>query len=448
MRKNETALEAFNTMPVAKAVASNVLPAMAAMLMVLVYNLADTFFIGQTQDALMVAAVSLVTPVFLLLMSVGTIFGVGGTSVISRALGEGCWDYARQVSSFCMWSCVLIGILMSLGLWLFMEPLLGWIGASADTWEMARTYWEIVIFSGPFVLIGNCFSNVLRAEGQPAKAMMGMLLGNLLNVVLDPFMILGLGWNIAGAAIATVIGNIVGAAYYLFYFWRGKSLLSIHWRDFTLQPAVVQAVLGIGLPASLGAVLMSVSAIVMNSHMASYGDMALAGIGVAIKVTMIAGMVCLGLGQGVQPLLGYCVGAKNEVRYQAILRFSLLSGSLLSLVLTVACYGFCEEIVGAFVTEPQAFSYGMGFARILLTTNVLLGVFFVLINALQAMGAAMPSLIINLSRQGLIYIPALYLLGDMFGVTGLVWAQPVADVLSFLLAIGLYRDKRQKLFKE
>ena len=217
IQEKEQSLAVFQTMSVPRAVLNNAIPAIAAMLMGLIYNVADTFFIGQTNNALMVAAVSLVTPVFLFFMAVGTIFGIGGTSVISRALGEKRLDYARQVSSFCLWSCVGVGLVMALAMWYCMDPVLKLIGASADTWEMAQPYLEIVLFSGPFVLIGNCYSNIIRAEGQSMKAMMGMLIGNLLNVILDPIMILGFGWNVAGAAIATVIGNVVGALYYLIY---------------------------------------------------------------------------------------------------------------------------------------------------------------------------------------------------------------------------------------
>lgn len=276
-----------------KAVFKNALPAMAAMLMVLIYNLADTFFIGQTHDDLQVAAVSLATPVFLLFMAVGTIFGNGGTSVISRAMGEGRTDYAKKVCSFCMWSCVGVGIIMSALFLLFMDQILALIGASADTWEYAKTYLTIVSLSGPFVLIANCYSNVIRAEGQSGKAMMGQLIGNLLNVVLDTIMILVFGWNIAGAAIATVIGNAAGAIYYIFYFLSGKSMLSINPKDFSIKNKVASGVLTIGIPAALGSLLMSVSNIIMNSQMGKYGDMAVAGVGVAMKVTMLTGMVVL-----------------------------------------------------------------------------------------------------------------------------------------------------------
>ena len=441
----QKSLEVFESMPVPKAVFRNALPAMAAMLMVLVYNLADTFFIGQTHDALQVAAVSLATPVFLIFMAVGTVFGMGGTSVISRALGEGRKDYAKKVCSFCMWGCVIMGVVMAALFLIFMEQILSLIGASSDTWDLAKTYLMIVVCSGPFVLISNCYTNVIRTEGESGRACMGQLLGNLLNVVLDPIMILGFGWNIAGAAIATVIGNVFGAGYYITYFLRGKSSLSVRLKDFTLREKVCSSVLAIGVPAALGSMLMSISQIIINSQMAEYGDMAIAGMGVAMKVVTITGMVCIGLGQGVQPLLGYCVGAKLWKRFKDVFKFSFIFSFILGVVLTVICYLFTNQIVSAFLADVTAFDYAVQFAKILLTTSPIFGVFYVLTNALQAMGAATASLVINLSRQGIIFIPVLFILKAVLGLTGLVWAQPVADILSILLAAVLYVHTYKKL---
>lgn len=446
--ENKKSMELFSNAPVSQVVFKNALPAMAAMLMVLIYNLADTFFIGQTHDALQVAAVSLATPVFLIFMAVGTVFGIGGTSVISRAMGEGKTDYAKKVSSFCMWGCVIVGIIMSVGMLIFMNPILSLVGASADTWELSKTYLVIVVCCGPFVLISNCYSNVIRTEGESTKAMMGTLIGNLINVILDPIFILGFGWDIAGAAIATVIGNVIGAGYYIIYFIRGNSLLSIRLKDFTVKDKVASSVLAIGIPAALGSLLMSISSIVTNSQMAQYGDMALAGIGVAMKVTMMTGMVCIGLGQGIQPILGYCVGAKLWVRFKNVLRFSLAFSFTLSVVLTGVCYLFTSQIIRAFLIDATAYGYALTFSRILLSTSIFFGVFYVLINALQAMGAGTAALIINISRQGIIYIPVMFLLKTIIGMTGLVWAQPVADITSLALAYVLYVQESNKIFSK
>lgn len=436
--KNSKSMEVFDTMSTSKAVMKNALPAMAAMLMVLIYNLADTFFIGQTHDALQVAAVSLATPVFLMFMAMGTIFGVGGTSVISRAMGEGKKEYAKKVCAFCMWGCVIVGTIMAVLLFIFMDNVLMFVGASNDTWEMTKIYLIIVICSGPFVLISNCYANVIRAEGQATKAMMGQLIGNLLNVILDPIFIFVFRLNIAGAAIATVIGNLFGACYYILYFLRGKSILSISIKDFTWKEKVCSNVLAIGVPSALGSILMSISQIIINSQMSEYGDMAIAAIGVAMKVVIITGMVCMGLGQGIQPLLGYCVGAKLWERFHKILKFSLIFSFLLGTILTILCYLFTNQIVSVFLIDNTAFDYAVEFSHILLTTSFLFGVFYVMVNVLQAMGEAASSFIISISRQGLIFIPALFLLKKLLGLNGLVWAQPIADIISLIMVIFLY----------
>ena len=442
--KQKSSLEVFESAPVGQAVMKNTIPAMVAMMMVLVYNLADTFFIGQTKDALMVASVSLVTPAFLLFMALGTVFGIGGTSVISRAMGEGRREYAKKVCAFCMWSCIIVGIVMVIIIFVFMDSILKMLGASADTFRYAKEYLSIVTVAGPFVLISNCYANIIRSEGKAGMAMFGQLGGNLLNVILDPILILGLGWNVAGAAIATAVSNLISAAYYIGYFKFGKSMLSIRLKDFAVKDNILKGVLAIGIPAALGDVLMSVSNIILNAQMAKYGDMAVAGIGVAMKVTMITGMICIGFGQGIQPLLGYCVGAKNWKRYKESLRFSVIFGFALSTLMTVICYLFDRQIVSAFLSEPEALSYGIEFSRILLTTSFLFGMFYVLSNALQAMGAATAALIINMSRQGLIYIPAIFILQSVIGMDGLLWAQPVADVLSVILVVILYRIALRK----
>ena len=443
--ENNKNLEVFSSMPVPKAVMKNALPTMAAMLMVLVYNLADTFFIGQTHNALLVAAVSLATPVYLIFMSLGTLFGIGGTSVISRALGEGKKEKARKSCAFCFWGCVFVGILLAALILIFIDPILNLIGASADTYEYAKSYLSIIVFAGPFVLISNCYGNVVRTEGESGKAMLGLLLGNLINVILDPIFILALGLDIRGAAIATVIGNIVGAGFYISYFLKGKSMLSIRLKDFTVKQGIAASVLAIGIPAALGDVLMSVSQIIINSQMSHYGDMAVAGMGVAMKVITITGMICMGLGQGVQPILGYCVGAKTWKRFKEVFKFTIIFALILGTVLAAICYIFTNQIVSAFLTDQTAFSYAVQFARILLSTSFLFGVFYVLVNALQAMGAATPALLISMSRQGIIFIPALFILQAVVGMTGLVWAQPVADVLSILIAAILFGKTMKKM---
>ncbi|MGI6211957.1 MAG: MATE family efflux transporter [Anaerovoracaceae bacterium] len=447
MKKEQSSLDSFVSGSVSSAVLRNVLPAIAAMIMVLIYNLADTFFIGQTNNDYMVAAVNLATPVFLLFMSLGTLFGMGGTSLISRALGAGEMEYAKKVSSFCMWAGVAIGAVCSILLLVFAEPLAIMLGASSQTLGYTKTYLSIVSLSGIFSIISNCYTNIIRAEGKSTTAMMGTLIGNLLNVILDPIMILGFNWGVAGAAIATVIGNVVGALYYLIYFWHGSSILSIKLSDFSMRDKICSGVLSIGIPAALGNILMSISQIITNSRMSGYGDMAVAAYGVSAKVLMIVSLVGIGIGQGIQPLLGYCFGAQNKERFQKSLHFSVSFAFVLCLAVTILCYVFAPQIVMGFLTNKLALSLGTQFSRIMLTTACLFGIFYVLMNALQAIGAATPSLIISLCRQGFIYIPSVFILEALIGLNGLAWAQPVADVLSLVLELFIYRVVKAKTEK-
>lgn len=431
-------LEEYNAMPVKAAVSKNAIPAMCTMLLVLVYNLADTLFIGMTHDPLQLAAISLTTPLFMMFSAVSNIFGMGGTSVISRAMGEKRTEYTKKVSSFCMWTATAIGIILAAVFCIFAEPILKALGASQDTLPLAYSYLVIVAFSGPFSMISGTFSKILTAEGQPKKAMTGISMGNLLNIILDPIFILGFHWGVAGAAIATLISNIVAAGYYLWYFLSKKSSLSIRLKDYSAKDKICSGVLSIGIPAALGSMIMGVSVMIVNSLMSGYGDMALAGSGVATKVTMVTGMLCIGIGQGVQPLLGYCVGAKSWKRYKETFRFSLVFAFIVGVIMTGLCYIFTPQIVGAFLTDNNAYDYAFRFSRILLTTSALFGIFYVFQNSLQAMGAAVSALLVNISRQGLIYIPLVYVMNSILGVNGLLWAQPIADILSLILAVVLY----------
>lgn len=441
--------EIFKNAPVPKAVLSNAIPSIISMIMVLVYNLADTFFIGQTKNAYMVAAVSVATPVFLIFMAVGMLFGIGGTSLISRMLGEGKQDKAKNTSSFCFWTGAVTGVIAVIFILIFAKPICRMVGASDDTLGYASQYLSIVSAGIPFLIIGNTFSNIIRAEGNAKKAMIGMIIGNLMNIVLDPIMILGFGWNVAGAAIATVIGNVFAAVYYICHLVSKNSILSIRPKDYMAKNKIAAGVLAIGIPASLNSILMSVSNIIINNMMQKHGDMAVAGLGVAMKVNMIAVMLLIGLGTGIQPLLGYCYGARNKTRYLAVLKFSLIFAFCLSAVMTVICYCGAGPLVRAFLDDPDAFGYGMSFARIYIYSGPVIGILFVLINAIQSTGAALPSLILSISRQGLLYIPILLIFRTVFDTPQtLALAQPVTDYLAATLALVLFIITYHKYFKD
>ena len=431
----------FESMPASKAVIFNAIPALVSELMLLVYNLADTFFIAQTNDPYQVAAVSIATPIFLLMLSMSIIFCVGGMSCVSRSLGAKEIQRAKNFCSCAIWSSVLAGLILPVILLLFINKILFFIGASKETFDFTRDYLSIVSLTGPFFMFSICSTGVMRAEGQARRAMTGQVLGNLTNIILDPIMILYLGWGIKGAAIATVIGSIAGNLYYASYFLSGKSDLGINIKNFKFKDGIAKGIFAIGIPACLDPVLMSVSQIVLNSLMVAYGDMAVAASGVAMKINQMATLAAMSSGQGVQPLLGFCVGAKNWKRYDELFSFAMKFTVIMVLSVAGLCFIFSKDIVGLFLSNLEAFDYAVTFNRILLTSAVAFGAFFIIINALQAMGAAKTSLILSLCRQCVIYVPAMYILNIFWGAYGLVWALPVTEVLSLIQTIFLYNNE-------
>jgi len=445
MKENTT--DIFENAPIPKAVISNVIPSIISMLMVLVYNLADTLFIGMTKNELMVAGVSVATPVFLLFMSVGMLFGIGGMSLIARLLGRGSTEDAKHTSSFCFWTGSLIGIIAAVFVMIFAEPISLMIGASKDTTGYVSQYLRIVSVGIPFLIVSNAFSNIIRAEGNAKTAMMGMIIGNMANVVLDPIMILALGWNVAGAAWATVLGNVFSAVIYIYHMVKKSQLLSISPKEYKPVNGIVAGVMMIGVPASLNSVLLSLSNILVNKQMEKFGDMAVAGLGVAMKVNMIVVMLLIGLGLGIQPLLGYCFGSGNRKRYFGVLKFSIMLALGISLVMTAICFLGAKPIVRLVLEKPEAYEFGIKFAKIYIISGPVMGILFVFINAIQSMGAAVPALILNVSRQGLIYIPILSIFSSVFNSsTALAAAQPVSDYLSSTLAVVLFIIFNKKYF--
>ena len=441
--------EIFKNAPVPKPVLNNAIPSIISMIMVLAYNLADTFFIGQTKDAYMVAAVSVATPAFLIFMAIGMLFGIGGTSLISRMLGQGNNEKAKNISSFCFWTGLVTGVISMFLIWVLNKPICLLVGASDETMAYTSEYLSILAVSIPFLIISNMFSNIIRSEGYAQKAMVGMIIGNVANIVLDPVMILLFKWNIAGAAIATTIGNILASIYYIMHLVSKNSLLSIHLKDYKAGNHIASGVLSIGVPASFNSILMSTSNIIINNFMKVYGDMAVAGLGVAMKVNMIVVMLLIGLGTGIQPLLGYCFGAKNKQRYMAVLKFSLCLALAMSIVMTIICYFGAAPLVTAFLENKDAFSFGFTFSRIYIISGPVLGILFVMINAIQSTGAALPSLILSVSRQGLLFIPILLVLNAVSDTAQmLVIAQPVTDYLATAFSVILFIITYKKYFKE
>ena len=431
----KTNTDLFEKAPVPKAVATMAVPTMISMLVVVIYNMADTFFIGQTKDPLQVAAVSLATPVFMIFMALGHLFGIGGSSAISRALGERRKDRAWHISSFCCYGSLGLGVMVAVISVLGMEQILHLIGASENTIGFARQYLTIISIGAPTIMFSTAFANILRGEGASRESMIGNLLGTIVNIILDPVMILGLGWGVSGAALATIIGNIAACFFYISYYVRGKSMLSIRVKDFRMGDGIAASVAAIGIPASLNNILMSFANIILNQALVGYGDTPVAAMGVALKSNMLVVLLQIGLCVGIQPLIGYNYGSGNKKRLMQVFKFtgvvSVIMGMLLTLFMIIAR----KTMIQVFINDAEVVSYGIRMVVALQLSAPFIGILFLCINTIQGMGKALPSLVLTVCRQGLIFIPLIFILNAMLGLDGVIYAQPAADYLSILVGI-------------
>ena len=441
----------FEDYKVPKAVAAMAVPSMLGMLINIIYNLADTFFVGQTGDSNQVAAVSVSMPLFLLFMAIGNLFGIGGCAFISRSLGEGRKDRVKTISSFCIYSAIAVGVLAGVIFLIFKRPLLYLVGASDNTIGYAQDYLQWVAIGSPFVVTSITVCNLVRGEGSAKSATLGMVLGQVVNIVLDPIFILdsgdklfgitlpfGLNLGVAGAAIATVLGNVFSVVFFLIYFLQGKSILSITPKRYSAKNGIAKGVVNVGLPASLNNLLMSISNIIVNIVLVSYGDTAVAAMGVAMKANMLVVMLQIGLGQGVQPLIGYCYGAKNYTRMKKCLRFSMCCNIVIGTAMMLFYLVFRENVINVFINDAEVVNLGVKMLTALMSPGPVIGIMFVLNFAFQGMGKGVQTLLLSVGRQGLIYVPLLFILNKFVGLNGIIWAQASADFVCVVMSIVMF----------
>ena len=316
-----------------------------------------------------------------------------------------------------------------------MEQILHLIGASENTIGFARQYLTIISIGAPTIMFSTAFANILRGEGASRESMVGNLLGTIVNIILDPVMILGLGWGVSGAALATIIGNIAACFFYISYYVRGKSMLSIHVKDFRMGERIAASVAAIGIPASLNNILMSFANIILNQALVGYGDTPVAAMGVALKSNMLVVLLQIGLCVGIQPLIGYNYGSGNKKRLMQVFKFtgvvSVIMGMLLTLFMIIAR----KTMIQVFINDAEVVSYGIRMVVALQLSAPFIGILFLCINTIQGMGKALPSLILTICRQGLVFIPLILVLNSMFGLDGVIYAQPAADYISIVLSV-------------
>ena len=444
-KRTENSQDLMSSMKVSRAVAKMAIPSVISSLVTVVYNMADTFFVGQTGDPLQVAAVSLTNPIFILMMAFANMFGMGGSAVLSMALGEKNEKRAKNASSFVTWASLLVGVAFAFVLVAGMNPVLALFGADQQTYEFAKGYTLHIAWGAPFIIWSAAASFVVRAEGASREAMVGSMIGTIANIVLDPIFISVLDQGTAGAAIATSIGNILASIYYLWYFLKKSQVLSISWRYFTCREGILTRVCSTGLPTAIFSGLMSVSTIVLNQILVVYGNAPVAAIGIVFKANMFITFLQMGLANGVQPLLGYNFGSGDVKRFREIESFTKRSCLVVGVLATVLYFLLREPIIRLFINDDQVVAYGVEMLVAYMVSGPVIGILFVNMNCMQSVGHALEASVLSVLRQGVLLIPLLYLLQAVFGLTGVIFGQSLTDYAAVILSIIIWRSIRKNL---
>lgn len=408
------------------------LPVIVVMIVNVLYNMADVFFMGQTGETMQVAAISLCGPAFNIFSGMSTLFGAGACTAIAMALGQGDREKAKYYSSFAAWGSVGIGVVIAAAMLLLMDPLLSLMGTNEETAVFAKQYLGIVALGSPFMMFSGALGNALRADGSSTKIMMISLIGTGTNILLDPLFINLFGWGIGGAAAATVLGNVVTTVLTVLHV-RGTDCFSFSFKYFTLRRDVSLRVMGLGLPMAASTVVLCFSGMFSNQLLVKYGNITVAANGVAGKAGMLVCMIVMGLCMGMQPAISYAYGMGDRKRLRSIVAATGVVSTLLSTLLGLGFLLGRESFIRAFLDDPAVLETGK-FMMLTLLAAPVGGLYQLCSSYLQGTGKVSYATLTSLLSKGIVYVPVLFLGEFLFGLPGLVFAGTVTDIIS--TAIG------------
>lgn len=438
--------ELFETTPVFQAILSLALPSVIGQIILVLYNMADTFFIGMTKNDAMITAVAVCMPAFMFLSAISNLFGIGAASVIARSLGTQDRNRAKNASSFAIWGCLAVSVLYSFFCFLFSDLFVDLLGGSSESvHDLAHSYLSVcVVIGGPVTAMNTLFSHLVRSEGHSLQASVGIALGGVLNIALDPlfmFVILPKGQEALGAAIATSLSNGIAFLYYLFVIrkYRSNLVLSARFSHDIFMNHIPRDVIAVGIPACLMTLCENISFAILDNLMVASGVQAQAGIGVAKKVNMLAHSIVRGMTQGVLPLIGYNYSSGNRVRMKKSVYLSGAASIVISCVCMMASLLFSKPLVSIFIQSTSAsLDFGSDFLRILCLGAPFSACAYTVISFFQATGHGRKSLILALLRKGILDIPLMFILRFIDKTYSIVWATPIADIVCCICSVILF----------
>ena len=450
----ESKVDLFERMPIPKAVASLCIPTVISSLVMIIYNLADTFFVGLLNDSVQNNGVTLAAPVLLAFNAITNLFGVGTSSKMSRALGVKDYETVYKASSFGFYCTIILGVLFGLLCTVLKTPLLNLLGADATTWDATAGYlfWTTTLGTLPAVL-NVTISYFVRAEGASLHASIGTMSGCILNIILDPVFILpwGLNMGAAGAGCATFIANVVACLYFAVFLIvkRGKTFVCVSPKKFRFEKHIAKDIFVVGIPASIQNLLNVTGMTILNNFTASFGNVdATAAMGIAHKVAMVPMYVSNGLSQGIMPLISYNFASGNVKRMKSTLKFTVYISLVIIVVISLAMFIFSAPITKLFLNDPDVIGFGRNFLRGYSLSLPFLCFDFVGVAVFQACGMGGKSLVFAILRKIILEIPALIVLNKIFPLVGLSYAQFVAEFILAFAALFVLIKMFKKLEKD
>ena len=444
--------ELFESTPVPKAYLKLAVPVVTAMLLSVVYNMVDTWFISMTGNTDLVAGVSICSPVFVLSIAMGDIWGLGGSSLMSRLLGKKEDTEAGGVSSFCMYTAFGMGLVFMAAMLLFRVPILRLLGANDSSMPHASAYFTWIALGTPFIIFSMIPNNHLRTEGLASLGMWGAVAGSVTNIALDPLFIFTLNMGAAGAALATTLSNVLSCTLYMLIIRKKCRVITMDLHRGRKAKRYTGEILRIGIPASVTNIMFSLSMMVTNRALEPFGNENIAAMGIAMRINMICQMTLIGFAFGGQPLFGYTYGSGDSRRFRRTLGFAYLLEAVLGLCFAAVLFFAAPFLMRRFLDDPEVIRAGTEMLRYMQISSVLVGVPLVTTCVCQSVGHATGSLVLSLSRQGVLFFIAIAALAACMGFTGILLAQPAADFLTGILAAvfisGILKKTKYKNINE
>lgn len=435
----------FRDKPVWKAIFSLAVPSVLTILIMVIYNMADMFFISMAGDDTLVAAIAVVSPVFSLATAVATMLGAGGCAVIARFLGAGERENAASTGSLCIWASLLFGILFTTIVFAACESILNVLGATADMKEAAGTYMRIMALGAPLMLFSMTMASAVRANGAILPGMLSNMAGTVVNIVLDPLFILKLRMGVNGAAAATVLGNLVASLLLTVVIVRKTPVITFSPKAALRRPGLLPHTMAVGLPNCISSALSGFASTFANKLLRIYGSGAIAAMAAAGKATMIISLIQMGICMGIAPLIAYNYGAGNLPRLKETLLKTGAVTVIFGIIATLGCYAGRDILIGLFLKDAANIEMSRNFLFWLLLASPLLGFYYLSSNFLQAAGNALLATVISVLRQGLLLIPCLYLMHALLGLSGVAAAHTVSDMGSVGIAVVLMLVQYRRL---